>query len=741
MSNVLDASKSNLGKLLASENIRIEHRQVQGPFFDVKDRVLVLPIWKDMDSDLYDLMIGHEVGHALYTPSDGWLDSIRDLGKNFKVFLNIVEDVRIEKKMKRKYPGLRKPMYNGYTQLLDRGFFGVTLEDMPSLPFADRLNIHFKMGARANIEFNETEQSLVDRIENAETWEEVMELAKELHGVSKRELDDLDNLFDDIMNSLDEGDVSYEMSDLNNGDMNESSDSSGSTGSPLSDKQLEKIKEKIEGMSPNAKNLFREWLENSEPSSITMDAMEKKEHELIDDKAYPYTYAAWPKLNTEDWVITAKTTHDLMNFSDVNPSQFDEAYATFMANNKKYISYLVKEFELRRNAKQFAKARVSKLGKLDMNKIWNYRLSEDLFLQSTVVPNGKNHGTIMIVDMSSSMSSNIAGTIEQTVALAMFCRKVNIPFDVYGFTDNNSAYEEFKYQGNNKMLRTHDIFNKHFSDRNERKENTLYINNEYFRLKQLLHYGMSTAEFNRAVRNLLMLAQIFQRHSYYYSDRTYYRIPTGMQLSGTPLNEAILVLKGVAEQFKKNTKVEILNTIILTDGDASYRPGLVKKNEYGDYDVQSLPGRRVIIEDDKRNQSATRANDLTPALLDLYKKVTGSRVIGYYLLSGRDYRRQISDMFYRYVNSPTTENFDAQYSREFSKNKFFGIKAYGYDTYYLIPGEELEIENVDMNKMLEKTVRNGKEVNKNSLLRAFKKMQNTKNISRVFLNQFIQALS
>jgi len=158
MANSLDTTKSALGRLLASENIRVEHKQVNGPSFDVKARVLTLPIWKNVDSDLYDLMIGHEVGHALYTPADGWIDEVKALGKSFKSMLNLVEDARIERKMKRKYPGLTRPMYNGYTTLVDRGFFGVTIDEMASLPFADRLNVYFKLGVRSGVQFNEKEQ-------------------------------------------------------------------------------------------------------------------------------------------------------------------------------------------------------------------------------------------------------------------------------------------------------------------------------------------------------------------------------------------------------------------------------------------------------------------------------------------------------------------------------------------------------------------------------------------------------
>ena len=60
--------KGTLAKLLATENLTVEHRKVTTASFDVVNRVLILPIWKTASNTVYDLLVGHEVGHALYTP-------------------------------------------------------------------------------------------------------------------------------------------------------------------------------------------------------------------------------------------------------------------------------------------------------------------------------------------------------------------------------------------------------------------------------------------------------------------------------------------------------------------------------------------------------------------------------------------------------------------------------------------------------------------------------------------------
>ena len=114
-------SKEKLAKLLAMEDLDIQHRQVRTAMFDIKNRCLVLPVWKDMPNHLYDLLVGHEVGHALYTPNDEKL--LTDLiKKTSKHCVNVVEDARIEALIKRKYPGLVKQFYKGYQHLVKKIF-------------------------------------------------------------------------------------------------------------------------------------------------------------------------------------------------------------------------------------------------------------------------------------------------------------------------------------------------------------------------------------------------------------------------------------------------------------------------------------------------------------------------------------------------------------------------------------------------------------------------------------------
>jgi hypothetical protein len=188
-------SKSQLAKLLASENLTVEHKKVQTASFNLRDRILTCPIWKDMTGEMYDLMLGHEVGHALETPEEGWHDAVTtgksQYSKNFKQFLNVIEDARIEKKIKRKFPGIKPSFIKAYGQLLDRDFFGIKNENVNALPFIDRLNLFTKGGYNLGIEFNTTEESFLREVESCESWEDVVRVTGAIFEYSKKEQQDI----------------------------------------------------------------------------------------------------------------------------------------------------------------------------------------------------------------------------------------------------------------------------------------------------------------------------------------------------------------------------------------------------------------------------------------------------------------------------------------------------------------------------------------------------------------------
>lgn len=134
--------KGMLARLLATEDIVVEHKKVSTACFNVHTRVLTLPLWEKASNNVYDLLVAHECGHSIFTPDEDWTEQVKIPAQ----FVNVVEDARIEKLMKRKYAGLAKTFYKGYGELNDDDFFQLEDEDISTFNLADRTNLYFKVG-------------------------------------------------------------------------------------------------------------------------------------------------------------------------------------------------------------------------------------------------------------------------------------------------------------------------------------------------------------------------------------------------------------------------------------------------------------------------------------------------------------------------------------------------------------------------------------------------------------------
>ena len=174
--------KSQLAKLLATEDLVVEHKHVETAQFNVHTRVLILPLWDKASNDVYDMLVGHEVGHALFTPDEwDWEDRIP------AQFVNVVEDARIEKLMKRKYMGLAKSFYKGYSELHSKDFFQIDGEDLNNFNLADRANLFFKIGSFLSLAFSTTEKPIINLIHDCETFEDTLYAAEALYNFCKQE--------------------------------------------------------------------------------------------------------------------------------------------------------------------------------------------------------------------------------------------------------------------------------------------------------------------------------------------------------------------------------------------------------------------------------------------------------------------------------------------------------------------------------------------------------------------------
>ena len=790
--------KSLLAKLMAAENITVEHKKIPTAAFDVKNRVLYLPIlkWKP-GSDTYDLFCAHEVGHALWTPEAGWHSSVSEKGKGFKSFLNVVEDARIEKKIKRKFAGARTHMIGGYRELMNEDFFGLKKMgmDVNDLGLIDRINLYTKAGTDYGIEFSEEEKEWVEKVMRTETFEDVLEVTEALYEYCKENESETDNSYDEFgdMDESDEfgedeesegSDGSGDESEMDDFDMDMAGDESaesdseedgvsgsGSEGEDSDDSDsglnsfekevkdaMDKMREENESKSGDSSDNSSDKTEGktsdgfeggtgnpfdrqemSGPTSLTDDNFREREEEMADmrDSVTVPNYLTFPKLNIDSFIIDYKKVHKEIGEYYVTQEGATEYGRTllkkFKSANEKMISYMVKEFEMKKAADIHRRAYNSKKGTLDMNKIHAYKYSENLFQQITSFPEGKNHGMVMFIDWSGSMSGCMKDTIEQLVNLTMFCQKVQIPFEVFAFTD---SYRDWQDEDNEEMYRRRNEIPYDTSLTGKKiasyKTNDMIISH-HTKLLNLFSSRMRNRELTDAYENVLMLADAFSnRYSYYYSSSyQYYGLPNNYNLGGTPLDDTIIMSKSIIEEFKIRTKAQIVNAVFLTDGQSN-RNGhyLDSTNVVRGFD------RRALHIDDKASRSRTypvsdkgRQKSETDILLEALKNSLGINLLGFFLLSGSG-RRVSGNLGYIMSSYPTEVELS-----QFRKDKFLIDKGTSYDELYILNVKGLEIDEVDHFD----SVAAGS--SKAEIRKALKKNTKNKLKNRVLLNAFIEKVA
>lgn len=268
-------NKDILAKLLATENITVVQEKVKTASFNVKDRILTLPAWKDMENFTYNHLVGHEVGHALYTDGDKWVGSLKDKSRGFQSFLNVVEDARIEKLIQRKYPGLRHDFVKSYKKMFAEGFFGTSIDEINSLNLIDRLNTHFKCGESFGIEFDKDEKLIVNEIKDVETFEQAVEIASRLYAdaVEKHEHEqELKSEMDELIAEEEMEEMGQSESDENESDEEYEGDANNSSQDSMEEETDDSIDTDEEIQAGNSLANGEDF-ENQEPVSVTERAL------------------------------------------------------------------------------------------------------------------------------------------------------------------------------------------------------------------------------------------------------------------------------------------------------------------------------------------------------------------------------------------------------------------------------------------------------------------------------------
>ena len=690
--------KGNLARLLATENLIVEHRNVETAQFNVQTRVLTLPQWDRASDTVYDMLVAHEVGHALYTPTRNWIVE----KEYFRVppdYVNVVEDARIEKLMKRRFRGLNRDFHSGYQELNEQDFFAISDDDVNALKPIDKINLYFKVGAFIDIEFTDEENDFITRISKAEDFEEVLIIARDIQAYTKK------------------------LAQKKKEEQEQQQQQSAGQGTSQDD-TVQPSESSIDGEEENDTEEDSDATEDDpgadyeDETSDTQRAFGDSQQSLIGNGT-EMNYVEVPQANLNRAVVKFDTILEYLRefyaqqnemYPDRYALMLDE-YTTFKRDSSKEVNYLVKECEMKKSADAYARATTSRTGVLNTGKLHTYKYNEDLFKKVTTIPDGKNHGLVFLLDWSGSMCNIMSDTLKQLFQLVWFCRKVNIPFEVYAFTNDSWALSsEYNYDDN---MHTELMVK-------EWKNNEITIDG-CFRLVNILSSSSKSKYNDEMMQYLYIAGRSFGSGMLNY--------PPKFTLSGTPLNEAIITSKEVVKQMIKKHYLQKCHVICLTDGEG-YTPAYNRERKYEHSGEVSRGRARIGYNTMLRNRETGRTwktsefsftNDLIECVKD---GLPGVSFIGFRILGRGDIRSFAS---YFGDGTSSTEMQDV-----IRKTGSICMKLDSFDLMFGIPQSGLTVDT-DLNV--------SDDAKKADVSKAFRKMFKNKRTNKFVLQQFADQIA
>lgn len=651
-----------LAKVLANENLTVRKTKIKTACFDLVNRELMLPMWDNLDPVVETMLVEHETGHALFTPVQ-YKDEVQ-ARPYMSTILNVVEDARIERLFKEKYPGSRKDFAAAARVLRETDFFEIDGADVNSFNLIDRINLYCKLGVLTGVKFSKDELPFVMRNASTVTFPEVVTLANDIYAF----------MLTKEMQKQEEADKSDSEGDTERGDGTPADDEEGeSTSGDPSDGEANHDDDDDGDPDEYSDGSF----DFEEQQRDIEAALTSKTDELYNSKLGDHAgVGEAPRYVTldEDYpsfnVVGYKEVLTTVSKRVGSPSR--DPVEKFKRTVTKQVGHLVQQFELKKAAEVYARRRITKTGFIDTNKISQYQIKDDIFRRSIKVKEGQNHGIVMLLDWSRSMvtGGTIYHSIDQIMQMVMFCRSVGVPYRVFAFTD----HYDYDYSNIDR-------------NRNHRGESV--------KLLEFFSNEMTLTQHNE------MMAYMSQGS-----------VMSTYRLHYTPLAPAILMMRKIIPEFKAKYRVDKLNFMTFTDGGntTSIISGGSDKTIYV---TDSVLKKSFLVRREK-NESV-QINEVN-AFYRIIKERFDCTVTTFFVTPGRNLNEAL-----RYSGTGNEAGALAiTHKAEFARCGFFMIKGWGRDAIYIVNSSimrtsEFSLHGISENMTASAIARQLKSTSKSSL--------------------------
>ena len=502
----------------------------------------------------------------------------------------------------------------------------------------------------------------------------------------------------------------------------------------------------------NAHNNEDMYVDENACVKTTIDLKKKFKETDIDAVLYPY------KKVLSDWreFYSKEEEYETRQNTKVLSKQLGETYRKYLqSKNKKIVAHMAKEFEMRQNAHRSAKAFTGTSGDLDMNRLAKYQIVDDIFKRVTYLPDGKNHGVNVMVDWSGSINGEVKDILEQSIILAEFCTKVQIPFRVYLFSDSivKSDDDEYYSRGEEKLV---EVLSNEMKSR-EYIEMLNYLSTIMVgRWHSELRYAWDGSAKQRKIADEYNKCMGDINHFDCDDSNNYWNWkfddnlePYNYRLGGTPLDHTLVAMRKFLPEFNKKYNIEKSILTVITDG-FSHSSDLLRQDDAERKDVKDQIGdewrynsqryildpysNKTFIYEDKSGDNYYSRNDFdnTQNILEWLSATCNVTITGYFIFSTKRDWMNVADV----LTKGTGMYYDEQ-SKMWNDMKKTGsvIKVKGYNKLFLTAASNLATTGDD--ELDDEFVG----ANKNRITAAFKRNQRGKTTSRFLTNEFIKEIA
>lgn len=404
-------------QVLSKENLKLTYSNyAKTAYFNLENREVVIPTFDYMSDEVTQLLISHEVGHALH--SNYSTEDFNLYTERYGGLFNVVEDAHIENNLKKSFGGLSSIFKEGYKVLHKENFFELE-DDLSKYNLTTRLNLFYKLGHILDVPFEGEENGFAVELRRVSTKEDVVALCERirvfLRKEDKEDEDSSENNTPNVSGESCETEEDNSSEGYVDGEGNNSQDeyTTSNFSTDDTDDSMDDFKDEV---STNLeKNLFdygNKILEGRQNTFQSKEILSFSSNECFKN-CYNFT---------NDYTTIKQRTF-----------YTSKACKTLIKQVKELAKSADVVFQQKKKAEELKTTKNVIVGRLDRTKLSKHTICDNIFKKSKIHKEGKNHGVVILVDYSSSMRPVIKDTLIQACILGEFCRMNDIPFSIVAF--------------------------------------------------------------------------------------------------------------------------------------------------------------------------------------------------------------------------------------------------------------------------------------------------------------------